>query len=224
MIVAESVLLLLTDDTTGRSLVDGTRRDIAVAGAVIAELATSGRLEAVTSSGLFGRTTLRVLDATPLGDEVLDDSLARVAGPGSASPTAVLDRIRKGLRERLYDRLVGRGVVRAEQGRVLGIFPTTSWPAVDTAHEAQVRRALHEVLVVGRAPAPHEASIVALLHAVDVVPKVLPGTGLPNRELKARAKQVAAGDVGGEAARKAVEAVQAAVVAGGAAAAVAASG
>ncbi|WP_136517398.1 MULTISPECIES: GOLPH3/VPS74 family protein [Cellulomonas] len=223
MIAAEDVLLLLTDDATGKPLVDGTRRDIAVAGAVIAQLATEGRLDAVTSSGLFSRTTLRVVDATPLGDEVLDEALRRAAGPGSASPTAVLDRIRKGLRERLYDRLAARGVLRADEGRVLGIFPTTTWPAVDSAHEAQVRRGLHDVLVTGRAPTPREASLVALLAAVDALPKVLPGTGLPNRELKARAKRLAAGDVGGEAARKAVEAVQsamiAAVAAGGAAAA-----
>src|SRR5690606_39029272 len=124
MIIAESMLLLLTDDTTGKSVVDGTRRDIAVAGAVIAEPATAGRLQAVTSGGVFRRTTLQVVDTTPFGDDVLDESLARAGASGSASPTAVLDRIRKGLRERLYDRLVARGVLRADHGRVLGIFPT----------------------------------------------------------------------------------------------------
>ncbi|QCB94805.1 GOLPH3/VPS74 family protein [Cellulomonas shaoxiangyii] len=214
MIVAEDVLLLLTDDATGKAVVDGTRRDIAVAGAVIAELAAAGRLEVAVSSGLFPRTTLRVVDPSPLGDDVLDDALVRAAGPGSASPTAVLGRIRKGLRERLYARLVARGVLRAQEGRVLGVFPTASWPAVDATHEAEVLRSLHEVLVAGRAPTPREASLVALLAAVDAVPKVRFGTGLPNRELKARAKQVAAGDVGGQAARKAVEAVEAAVMAG----------
>ncbi|MFS0702964.1 GPP34 family phosphoprotein [Cellulomonas sp. 179-A 9B4 NHS] len=222
MIVAEDVLLLLTDDVTGKAVLDGTRRDIAVAGAVIAELATEGRLAAQRSPGLFGRTTLEVVDPTPLGEEVLDEALRRAAARGAASPTAVLDHIRKGLRERLYERLVARGLLRADHGRVLGIFPTTSWPAVDASHEAAVRRGLHEVLVAGRAPTAREASLVALLSAVDAVPKVLRGTGVPNRELRARAKAVAAGDVGGEAARKAVEAVEAAVVAavvaGGAAA------
>ena len=222
MLMAEDVLLLLTDDTTGRSLVDGTRRDIAVAGAVIAELAAAGRLEAVTADGVLRRTTLQVVPGPAVGDDVLDEALARV-GAGNGSPAAVLDRIRKGLRERLYARLVERGVLRAQEGRVLGIFPTSSWPAVDGLHEAEVRHGLHEVLVAGRAPTPHEASVVALLSAVDALPKVLPGTGLPNRELRARGKRVAEGDVGGEAARKAWEAVQAAVVAAGTATAVAAA-
>jgi hypothetical protein len=213
MIVAEDVLLLLTEDGTGKPLVDGTRRDIAVAGAIIAELATAGRLQAVTSPGLFSRTALRVVDTTPLGDDVLDEGLRRAAGPGSASPTAVLDRIRKGLRERLYERLAARGVLRAEEHRVLGIFPTTAWPALDPERENEVRRGLTEVLATGRTATAREASLVALLLAVDAVPKVVTGTGLPRRELTARAKQVAAGDVGGEAARRAVEAVQAAMIA-----------
>jgi hypothetical protein len=219
MIVAEDLLLLLTDDRTGRPVVDATRRDIAVAGAVIAELATSGRLQAVSSPGLFSRTALRIVDTSPLGEDVLDEALRRAAGPGSASPAAVLNRVRKGLRERLYERLAARGVLSAEKGRVLGIFPTTVWRAVDSAHEAEVRRALVEVLITGRSPTPREASLVALLAAVDAVPKVLAGTGVPNRALKARAEQVAADDVGGEAARRAIEAVQASMVA-----AVAASG
>lgn len=142
MIVAEDVLLLLTDDSSGRPLVDGTRRDIAVAGAVLAELATAGRIEAGKAPGLFSSTILRVVDRTPLGDDVLDTALARVAGPGSSSPTAVLDRVRKGLREHLYARLVARGILRYESGAVLGIFPTHAWPAVDSAHEEQVRRGL----------------------------------------------------------------------------------
>ena len=213
MILAEDVLLLLTDDRTGKPVVDGTMRDIALAGAVIAELATAGRLEVARSSGLFSRTSLRVVDPSPLGDDVLDEGLRRAAGPGSAAPTSVLDRIRKGLRERLHQRLAERGVLRAEDGRVLGLFPRTTWPAVDTAHEAQVRSGLREVLVTGRTPTVREASLVALLAAVHAVPKVVEGSGVPKRELNARAKQVAAGDVGGEAARKAVEAVTSSVAA-----------
>lgn len=214
MLVAEDLLLLLTDDATGRSLVDGTRRDIAVAGAVVGELAAVGRLAVTRTTGLFGRTELRVVDTTPLGDDVLDDALQRAGGRGGSSPAAVLERVRKGRpRERVYERLAARGILRADHGRVLGIFPTSAWPAVDSAHEAEMRGGLHDVLVVGRTPSPREASLVALLVGVDGLAKVLPGTGLSKRELNARAKRVAAQDVGGEAVRKAVEAMQAAVVA-----------
>lgn len=214
MIVAEDLLLLLTDDATGRSLVDGTRRDIAVAGAVVGELASVGRLTVTRGAGLFGRgTDLRVADATPLGDDVLDDALRHAAGRGGSSAADVLERVRKGRpRERVHERLAARGILRAEQGRVLGIFPTTVWPAADAAHEAQVRRGLHDVLVAGRTPTPREAALVALLAEVDGLVKVLPGTGRTKRELSARARAVAAHDVGGEAVRRAIEAMQAAAV------------
>lgn len=86
----------------------------------------------------------------------------------------------------------------------------TAWPAADSAHEAEMRRGLHEVLVTGRAPSPREASLVALLTAVDGLAKVLADTGLPKRELKARGRQVAPHDVGGEAVRKALEAIDSA--------------
>ena len=214
MLVAEDLLLLLTDDATGRSLVDGTRRDVAVAGAVVGELASVGRLAVTRSTGLFRRTDVRVADPTPLGDDVLDEGLRRAAGWGGSSPAAVLERVRKGRpRERVHERLAERGILRAERGTVLGIFQTTAWPAADSAHEAEMRRGLHEVLVTGRAPSPREASLVALLVAVGGLAKVLTGTGLPKRELNARAKQVAPGDVGGEAVRKALEAIDSAAVA-----------
>ncbi|WP_043599479.1 GOLPH3/VPS74 family protein [Cellulomonas flavigena] len=224
MIVAEDVLLLLTDDSTGRSVVDGTRRDIAVAGALVGELAATGRLAVARTTGLFARTELRVVDATPFGDDVLDDALQRAGARGGASPAAVLERVRKGRpRERVYERLVARGILRADHGRILGIFPTSAWPAVDSAHEAETRRGLHDVLVVGRTATPREAALVALLVGVDGLAKVLPGTGLSKRELNARAKRVAAQDVGGEAVRKAVEAMQAAVIAASTAATAAAT-
>ena len=214
MIVAEDVLLLLTDDTTGRTLVDGTRRDVAVAGALVGELASVGRLGVTRTTGLFRRTEVRVVDATPVGDDVLDDALRRAGGWGGSSPAAVLERVRKGNpRERVYDRLAARGILRAEQGRVLGIFPTTAWPASDSAHEAEMRRGLHDVLVVGRPPTAREAALVALLAGVDGLAKVMADTGLPKRELNARAKRAAPDDIGGEAVRKALEAIQSAVAA-----------
>lgn len=218
MLIAEDVLLLLTDDATGRSVVDSNGRAIAVAGALVGELAAAGRIQAVTVGSIFRRTELRVVDTTPLGDDVLDTALQQAAARGSSAPASVIDRIRRGRpHERLYARLVERGILRAEQGRVLGIFPTSSWPAADSAHEAEVRRGLHEVLATGRAASPHETTLIALLQAVDAVPKVITDTGLSRRELRARAKVVGAGDVGGDAARKAVEAAQAAAASSAAA-------
>ena len=121
----------------------------------------------------------------------------------------------KGLRPRLYDRLANAGFLRAEHGKVLGLFPTTSWPAVSVEHESVVRRHLVGQLVQGLTPDPRTASLVALLHALRCTHKVVVPAehGLSRRELDRRAKELAEGSWGSEAVRQTIDAMTAAVAA-----------
>jgi hypothetical protein len=140
------------------------------------------------------------------------EGLRRI-GERPKKPEGVLPVLAKGLRVRLLERLVQRGIVRSEEGRVLGIFPTHSWPAIDSDHERQVRAGLHDVLVVGRTPAPREAALVSLLQAIDQVPKVLGSVDVSARNLRRRAKEISEGGFADVAVRKAVQAVNAAMTA-----------
>ncbi|MFD1504221.1 GPP34 family phosphoprotein [Georgenia yuyongxinii] len=213
MLLAEDLLLLLTDDHTGKATTDGTKLSLALAGAVVLELATEGRVDVSGPGEEVRAGRLVVRDATPTGDPVLDQSLGHLAARRPGRPQDVLGGLGRGLRATLLDRLVGRGILRAEEGRVLGIFPTRSWPAADSAHEESLRRALHDVLVLGRTPAPREGALISLLHAVDQVPKLVGGPGSDRRQLRRRAKEIAEGEFAGTAVRKAVEAVNAATMA-----------
>ena len=213
MLLAEDVLLLLTDDASGKSVIDNTRVELALAGGVLLDLVLAGRVDVAGPGEPVKPGRLVVRDATPMGDVVLDAALRRIAEGHPTKPANVLPKIAKGLREELLRRLTARGILRFEEGRVLGIFPTRAWPAVDSAHEKQLRGTLFDVLVVGRSPAPRDAAVIALLQAVDAVPKVLRGTTLSSRELRGRAKQIAAGDLVGDAVRKAVEQIAAATAA-----------
>ncbi|GAA1623303.1 GOLPH3/VPS74 family protein [Georgenia ruanii] len=224
MLLAEDLLLLLTDDASGRPTLDGTRLDLVLAGAVVLDLAVAGRVD-VSGPGEPVRPGRLVVRApSPTGDAVLDEALRRVAARRPAKPEAVLPGLAKQLRPTLLTRLTERGILRAAEGRVLGIFPTRAWPAADSSHEDGVRRGLHEVLVVGRSPAPREAALISLLDAAGQVPKVLAGSGLDRRELRRRARDIAAGEFAGAAVRRAIEAVTAATMAAISAGAVAASG
>ena len=213
MILAEDVLLLLTDDASGKAVVDKTHLDLAVAGGVLLDLATLGRV-AVTGEGeqvKAGRLVVR--DVAPTDDDVLDEALARVGALGPMKPYRALPKLAKGLREELLARMVARGILREQEGRVLGIFPSHTWPALDPSHERQVRAGLNDVLVVGRAPAPREAALISLLQAIGQVPKVLGDVGVPARELRRRAKDVASGGFVDEAIRRAVEEINAGMAA-----------
>jgi hypothetical protein len=208
MLIAEDLALLLLDDDSGKALTDRTRLDSALAGAVLLELALHGRVEPDAADR---KQRLRVSDPRPTGDVVLDDALRRVADKQPVKAESILGAVAKGLRDDIFERLVARGILRRQDGKVLGLFPTTQWPAQDSAHERQLRQRLSDVLVVGLTPDPHTRALVSLLLAVDALPKVVGTDRADKRELKRRAKELADGEWAGAAVRKAVEAVNTAV-------------
>ncbi|MGH8868783.1 MAG: GOLPH3/VPS74 family protein [Actinomycetes bacterium] len=217
MLIAEDLLLLVTDDATGKPIVGSTELEHALAGGVLLELAMSGRVD-VEKGKAFGRgDRIVVVDGSRTGDSVLDDALSRIGAKPWRKPASVVRALRKGLRTRLYERLADHGILRMEQGRVLGLFPRTRWPAVDSAPERQLRQALHDVLVVGVEPQPRIGAIVSLLYAIKAVPRVF-GSRENNTVVMARAKAIAEGAWAAAAVRQAVEAVNAATLAAVAAA------
>ncbi|SEE83009.1 GOLPH3/VPS74 family protein [Jiangella alba] len=209
MLIAEDLLLLAYDDETGKSVIDGTRLEYGLAGALLLELSVLGKVSVAGPGEAVKRDRLVVRDTTPAGDDVLDHALAELADDEGKKPKNVIGSLRKGLRDRLLNRLAGRGLLRQESGTVLGIFPTTRWPAADASHEAAVRQRLQDVLVTGLAPDPRTAALVSLLLAVDGLRKVVPSED--RRAVKRRAQEIADGDWAADAVKKAVQEVQAAV-------------
>ncbi|MEQ4207155.1 GPP34 family phosphoprotein [Actinopolymorpha sp. B9G3] len=223
MLLAEDLLLLLVDDATGKPVTDGTKLDHAIAGALLLELALQGKIDvAETREENVRKGRLVVRDHAPVGEPVLDDALTFIAGKNGKKPDSVIGPLGKGLRARLLSGLADRGILRREEGRILGIFPTTRWPAEDSRHENALRERLHDVLVVGLTPDDRIGALVSLLSAIDVVPKVV--ESLDRRALKRRAEEIAEGAWAADAVRRAVEAVNAATVATIAATAAATSG
>lgn len=104
-------------------------------------------------------------------------------------------------------------MIRAEPGRILGVFPARRWPAQDASHEAQVRRLVTRALVQQTAPDPRIAALIALLHALKCEHKIVDPRhhDLSKRQLKARAEEIAKGNWAAEAVRKAIDEIIAAV-------------
>lgn len=225
MLIAEDLLLLLTDDTSGRPQADSVKLPLALAGAVVLELALLGKVDVAGPGARVKAGRLLITNPDPTGDDILDAGLAALVDREGKRPQDVLRKVHKGLRDSLYARLAARGVLRAEQGKILGLFPRMSWPANDVQHEQQVRADLAAALTDGHRVDPRTGALISLLSAIDAVPKVVdPGAyGAQKRELKHRAKAIAEQDWASEAVRKAVAAVaaatSAAVIAGSAAAA-----
>lgn len=210
-LIAEDLLLLLVDDATGRFLLDTTRLDRALAGALLLELALAERVGPPAAGQRFGRDVIALVDRRPAGDPLLDAALARLDTPKPPGAARAVSRLVKGTRQALLERLVEAGHVREEHRTVLGVFRTSRWPAVRPEHEAEVRRRLRAVLLDGAEPDQRTAALVSLLVAVDAVPKVVAASD--RKALVRRAKAVADGDWAAVAVRKAVDAVNAAVIA-----------
>jgi Golgi phosphoprotein 3 (GPP34) len=221
--IVEDLLQLMLDDASGALVADGTRVDYGLAGAVLVELALLERV-VVEPAKRPANSVVRVVGG-PTGEPVLDQVLARIAEkPRKAA--SLVPRLSRGLRGAVIEGLVARGALREQKGRLLGIFPTRRWPAVDTTSQDAVRRRLHEVLVQGLTPDPRTAALVSLLSAMDRAPQVVAAPDRAARKLVAqRAAAIGQGEWASAAVRSAVQAAQAATTAGivGASAAVAAS-
>ncbi len=140
--ITDDLVLLLLHPEAGRAVVDSTSLDRAVGGALLLDLATRQRIAA---DGDGTRARIRVVDATPTGEPLLDDALTRLAGDVLRAQKAV-ERLARRTRPQVLERLVERGLVRRERSRLLGIFPVTTWPPVDAGHAKELRARVAAVL------------------------------------------------------------------------------
>jgi hypothetical protein len=212
-LIAEDLLLLLLDDETGR-LTQTTYLDQLLGGAALIELATRGMIEVRKDDpSRWARAKVHpVAGVDPPEEPLLERKLALVAEKERTAQDLV-GRLGKGMRQELLEDLAERGVVRRDHERVFGLFSVDRWPAVDSAHEARVRELLSSALLHGTTPDQRSAALISLLAAVDHAHKVIETHGVPAKEIRKRAKQIAEGEWAAKAVRDAVQAVQSAMVA-----------
>lgn len=209
-LIAEDLLLLLLDDESGASLVDGTRLPRVLAGAVLLELALDGYVTPAAAGEEVKKGRLAVRqDGTP-DDPILARTLDVIReAKRPMKPEAAIEKLDTELRAAVFERVIDRGWVRESRRKFLGIFPTKVWPPVDESHEREVRHELAGVLIEGLAPTPRAAALISLLSAAEAAPKVFPDAD--RKAIRKRAKEIAEGEWAGEAVRTAVDAINTAV-------------
>ena len=208
MLIAEDVLLLATDDATGKATISALQLDPALAGAVLIELVVAGRVNLL---GEGRQAKVVVTDGTPLGDPVLDVALQSLIDKGPCKPVQAIRLLAKGLRARLNDLLVQRGILRRESGKVLGLFPTTRWPARDSGPEQDVRALVVGVLLKGHEPDGRTAAVISVLTAADMLKTVVQRPDI--KAAKARGTDIGEGNWAGDSIRKVIQETQAAMTA-----------
>ncbi|WP_282944228.1 GOLPH3/VPS74 family protein [Cellulomonas endometrii] len=210
-LIADDLLLLLLDDEKGTST--SSYLDTVLGGALLLELALADAVVVRERASIWSGAKVVARPGATVEDPVLQAALATVA-ERERSASDLVGRLGKGAKDALADRLAQRGVLARHDDRVLGLFPRTRWLPADTAHEQELRRALTAVLVQGAEPDQRTGALAALLSSVDKAPAAVDHPGVPARDVRRRAKQVAEGAWAAKAVKDAIAASTAAIMAG----------
>ena len=207
MLIAEELFLLLRRDD-GKPESASAQRGYGLAAAVITDLVLAERV--TLSDDKDPRMT--VLVPGPPGHPVLDAAMARLEQrDGKKLSSLVTDR-KLALEHPVARALADAGVIRIEEKRALGLVPER-YPVLEPEPERRVREQLRTVLLGGE-PRPEDATLLAILQGLGVAGKVLEaekGT-LGRRDLKRRIEEVSTEVKAGEAVKKAVDAMNAALI------------
>ena len=206
--LAEELLLLALNDEKGTVLMAGaTGLPFGLAGALLVELIEAGLL----------RIEGKALVAAPAGsarDEILDGILSEVRIAKRTRDikhwVGKVGRSGGKIRAKLADRLVAKGILRKEEGRLLLIFPTTRYPQTNPMPEYGVRERIRAALRGMTPPDERTAALISLVHACDLVGHLFDKG--ERRGAKKKAKEISASQPVGSAVARTVEAVKAAVI------------
>jgi hypothetical protein len=187
VLIAEDLLLLLADEAG--TLGERSRLSLGLAGALVLELTLSGRVDLAAEPP---PERLVTVDASPTGDDVLDEALAVIGETEQRRPSQALRLLGDRLQDQLLARLVERGLLRQADTAVLGMLPRADWPTQDLTHERELCAAVEDTLIRDAAPQPASGALIALLAALDRVHVALaPGQfGMTVAQIAERARAV----------------------------------
>jgi Golgi phosphoprotein 3 len=203
----EEIMLLVLRDREG-TVEFGADYLHALGGAILAELLLQGRLR-VEESGKH--KLAQVADAAPVGDDVLDECLEKIAT--AKKPRRLEDWVArfantKDLKHRVARALCDRGILKADEDTVLLIFTRKIYPEVDPQPEQAIIERLRLALLTDAAEI--DARTAVLLSLAE-------GAGLlgfvfDKKEIKTRRDRLEAvinGELTGRATGDAIEAAAA---------------
>lgn len=157
--LSEEIVLLLLDEARGDFVpLPESVFAIVIGGAALMDLALHNRIDTDLDHMI-------VVDRAPLGDDILDDALARLAkGKVDLDISEALFDVAlsaEEYRSRALKRLIARSILREENGRHLWVFHSRRYPVVDDAEQQEVRARLRQVLLSDDIPDPRDIVLVA---------------------------------------------------------------
>jgi len=207
----EEILLLALRAREGTIPARASHFPFALGGAILSELLLAQRARVSTEGK---RDFVEAVDHTSLEDALLDECLGMIAAAKRrATVQAWVGRFTrlKGLKHRVARGLVARRILRSDEHKVLLVFTRSTYPVLDARPERElVRRLRQTIFGHGHDVPPRTVVLLSLAWRTGLLKLVFDRKRL--KERKARIEQVVRGERTGKAAKKAIEAMQAAVL------------
>lgn len=194
--VCEEVFLLMLDYDTGRpsTRLPDRRLHSGLGGALLMDLALADRID-TDIDGLF------VVDATRLGEPVLDRALARIHSDGTYQPieywVGVFADDYQAVRSMVVDRLAARKIVTRGRDGMLLVMGTRRCCDKNGQPLRDVRQRLAGELLSDEVPDPRDIMIVSLAEACALWPSLLDESA--HARLAPKIAQIAKMDLIGQA-------------------------
>ncbi|MDH3455300.1 MAG: GPP34 family phosphoprotein [Gemmatimonadota bacterium] len=208
--VYEELMLLALRDKEG-TIHFGANYLYALGGALLAELLLEKRIEIEDEKKKF----VVAKRGEKLGDPLLEECLERIATAKRRAPMrSWVTRFAgiKQLKHRVAQQLCDRGILKADEDKVLLIFTRKIYPERDPTVEREIVARLKSAIFTYTTEVdPRTVVLIALAHPTGLLRGAFDRKKLKDR--KKRLDQIVAGNILGQTTKEVMEAVQAAVAA-----------
>jgi Golgi phosphoprotein 3 len=203
----EELLLLALRDEEGT--ISAAMYPYALAGAILAELMLHERIRVEDPK----KKMVHPLGDSPLGDALLDECLQKIAKaerPDSLSDWVERFTAVRHLKDRVAEGLCERGILRAEKGTFLFVFPKVTYPEVDHGPEGKILQRLQSaVFSEAEDIDTRTAVLLSLASSTGMLPTIFDPKDLKPRQ--EHIDRITQGEQVGQAAKEAIDAMQAAL-------------
>ena len=168
-LVDELVLFLINDESGYFHQISGWKLHCAIAGAVLADLSETSRIDTDLDS-------LFVVDSTETGDPVLDSALREIGEePTQRNTQFWIERLTpraEAIIDTTLERLVERGILNQHEGGFWTIsrstWQTQSYTSVEGEETEFVKTRLSKVIFDNEIPDPRDIFLISLVNTCDV--------------------------------------------------------
>ena len=200
---AEEIVLLLLRDDDGKFVpVPAMSLQHALAGAVLMDLALENRIDTDPEN-------LVLIDSTPVGDSLLDPTLAKIAAGEQRDARYWVEQSARqadDIREGALARLIERGILEQHEERFLWVFRSRRYPMIDGSAEREVKLRIMGVLLSDEIPDPRDIVLICLADACGILRQLMPKRQLEG--VRDRIEQVRKLDLIGQAMAQAIQDIE----------------